>query len=67
LTSYPELSATGAQTRLRSLFTRLMSNGVEVRLRGASPEVAAALQHLRAQTLLRHAERANPRLFAKAG
>jgi len=66
LTTCPELGSC-AQSRLRSVFTRLVSHGVEVRLRGATPEMATALAHLRAQTLMRHAERANPLLFAQAG
>ena len=68
LSKCPELNCgPHHQSHLRSLFTRLMSQGVEVSFRGASPEVTTALHHLRAQTLMRHAERANPALFAQAG
>lgn len=67
LTQCPTELGACAQSRLRSVYTRLVSHGVEIRLRGATPEVATALAHLRAQTLMRHAERADPRLFAQAG
>lgn len=66
LTECPELGKS-AQSRLRNVFTCLVTRGMDVRFRGATPEVATALEHLRAQTLMRHAERANPNLFAQAG